>query len=145
MGIKGRNFEYTEQRDRDLMNAYRIQLENCGKIHLTDVLYKTVNSPSARFWVSEDRATIVISQMFRGIPITDMKPMKLEMFSEIFNRVKVLQSICPDRTLADIVCEVVNSPAPKFYLTPQSAKIIIFRIKQKWLKERKKKLQHLFY
>lgn len=144
MKTKGCDFEYAEQRDRELMKAYRDQLKSCNKIHLPDVLSKTVNTSSTRFWVSESRAAIIIGKMFRGESINGMKPMKIEMFNEIFHRVKKLQTLNPKRSLNDLVCEVVNTPAPKFYLTPESAKIIICRIKKKWLEERKKKLQHLF-
>lgn len=144
MKTKGCDFEYTDLRDKELMKAYRDQLESCNKIHLPNVLSKTVNTPSSRFWVSESRAAIIIGKMFRGESIEGMKPMKIEMFNEIFNRVKRLRTLNPKQSLSDLVCEVVNTPAPKFYLTPESAKIIICRIKKKWLKERKKKLQHLF-
>lgn len=145
MKTKGCDFEYTDQRDKELIITYRNQLENCDKIHLRDVLEKTVNSPASRFWVSESRAAIIIGKMFRGESISGMKPMKIEMFTEIFNRTKKLRILEPKRPLYDMVCEIVNTPAPKFYLTPESAKIIICRIKKKWLEERKKKLRHLFY
>lgn len=145
MKTKGCDFEYTDQRDKELIKAYRYQLESCQRIHLPEVLSRTVNSSSSRFWVSESRAAIIIGKMYRGESIDGMKPMKIEMFNEIFKRVKELRILEPKRPLNDLVCEVVNSTAPKFYLTPESAKIIICRIKKKWLEERKKKLQHLFY
>lgn len=144
MKTKGCDFEYTDQRDKELIKTYRNQLENCDKIHLPDILAKTVNSPSSRFWVSESRAAIIIGKMFRGESIQGMKPMKIEMFTEIFNRAKRLRALEPKRSLNDLVCEIVNTPAPKFYLTPESAKIIICRIKKKWLEEKRKKLRHLF-
>lgn len=140
----GSRFEYTEERDKDLIRAYREQIALCQTIHLPELLERTVNSPSSRFWVSEGRAAIVISEMIRGDKLEKMNSMKREMFLEIYGRVLNLQRELPTLSIAELVWKILNQPAPKFYITPGSAKVIIHKIKKKWYKERMQRLRHLF-
>lgn len=137
----GSYFEYEKERNEDLLRAYRL----CEVRHLCkqSIYAMTVQMPARRFWVSEERATVVISQMLRGKPLRRMRPNKRKMFAEIYRRVLLLMTEKPDEPIAHLVFEVVNSPAPKFYLTPSSAKIIICKIKRKWYEERKKKLRYM--
>lgn len=135
---------YRDQRDKNLMRVYRNRLSEDGVVKLFDLMQRVVDSPAERFWVSEERATDVIAAMLRGEPIDDMSPMKKEMYQEIFQRVKTRMAKRPTDTLPEVVSVVVGSEAPKFYLTPKSAVVIIHGIKKRWLEERKKKLRHLF-
>lgn len=140
----GCKFEYQQDRDCDLMRAFRNSLsDNPGK-NLPEILRITVNSPSKRFWVSEFRAAIVISRMMKGDKLMNMTLTKREMYFEIYRRVCDLIAKNPGRTLIELAVMATNQPAPKFYLKPESAGIIIHRIKKRWLKERKQKLRHLF-
>lgn len=132
----GCKFEYQEQRDRDLLRAFREQLAQKDAKNIWDALERAVNSPASRFWVSEYRAASVIAAMMRGADISRMTKMKQEMFTEIYSRVKVLMQKRPKDNLLDIVCSVVNSPAPKFYLTRGSANVIIHKAKKRWKKQR---------
>lgn len=122
--------EFTTQRNNELMAAFRKAL-GCQYSSDIEIYELTVNSPSSRFWVSEERATIVISAICRGVPVLEkMNPLKREMFSEIYKRVLVLKKSNPDARLYDLVFDIVNSPAPKFYMQPRSAKEIIYKIKK---------------
>lgn len=86
-------------------------------------------SPSSRFWVSEERASIVVSAMLAGKPLPRMNKNKLEMFKEIFTRFLQLKKIFPKRSVYDLVFDIVNQPAPKFYMTPRTVGEYINRIK----------------
>lgn len=140
----GSYFEYEEARNRDLMRAYREQLASAKNASMSKVYEATVNMPSERFWVSEERAAIVISNMMRGDRLDAMRPTKKAMFYEIFDRVKAAQLENPKETIYNLTFDVVNSPAPRFYLTPGSAKVIINKIKKQWYEQRKRKYRHLF-
>lgn len=140
----GSHFEYERQRNDDLMRCYREHLSRRPFIHLPEVLDDIVNSPSARFWVSEERAAIVMSQIMRGDKLEKMRPLKREMYEEIYRRVMKLKEQHPDWPLSQLTFEVVRQPAPKFYLTPGSAKVIISKIKSQWYEERKKKLRFMW-
>ena len=96
MKHKGSTFEYKDERDRDLLRAYREQLMLCETIDLTEVFKKVVLMPSARFWVSEERAAIVIARMFKGDKLESMKPNTREMYEEIFKRVKDMKEHNPE-------------------------------------------------
>lgn len=100
--------------------------------------------PSARFWVSEERAAIVIAAMMQGDKLERMRPNKREMFQEIFKRAMKLKQENPALTIYDLAFNVVRQPAPKFYLAPGYAKNIIFHVKKQWFEQRKKKLRHIF-
>lgn len=128
----GSTFEYEDARDRDLMRAYREALSQSNGDSAADMYDKVAKMPAARFWVSEERAAIVISNMFKGRSIAQMRTNKREMYEEIYRRVCELKKKRPEESVYDLTFEVVSQPAPKFYLTAESARIIIHYIKKKW-------------
>ena len=135
----GSIFEY-----EDLMRAYKHLMSTTRNIKMSEIYRQVVDMPSQRFWVSEERAAIVVSNMLKGRSIDQMRPNKREMFEEICSRVRELQKQRPDDSVYDLVFDVVGSPAPKFYLTPKTAKVLISRIKAQWYEKKKRKYRHLF-
>ena len=129
----GTKFEYTDMRDEALMSTYRRLMASEKYIRLPELLEKGVNSPSKRFWVSEERAAIVLSQMFKGDLLENMSEMKREMFMDLYEVAKVIRSNNPGMSMADIAFHATRQPARKFYIKAASAKVIIHRIKKKWL------------
>lgn len=82
--------------------------------------------PSRRFWVSSVRAAVVVSAMMRGEDVlSQMRSTKSEMFREIYKRVVEIREKNPGISILEICENVVQQPAPKIYLTPGSAKIMI--------------------
>ena len=140
----GSKFEYEQERNEDLMRAYHELIEASPYICLTDIYKKVVNMPSARFWVSEERAAIVIASMMKGDQLQGMRHNKREMFKEIYRRAMKLKSMKPALSVFQLAFQVVRQQAPRFYLTPGSAEVIISRAKKKWYEQRKRKLRHLF-
>lgn len=140
----GSKFEYEEERNDNLMSVYHNLISNCATIRMRELMVELVNSPSARFWVSEERAAIVISSMMRGCTLDEMSRMKREMFMEIYRRVMEIQKAYPGISMSEAIFQVIHQPAPKFYLTPGSAKVIIHKIKKKWYEKRNRRLRHLF-
>lgn len=133
MKHSGCTFEYERERNHDLMRAYREAIAECKVIHMPDIFRAVVNKASARFWVSEERAAIVVSHMMRGGSLSDMRPLKQEMFREIYRRVMALKEQNPDMSINQLAFFAVKQRAPKFYLTPGSAKVIICKIKKAML------------
>lgn len=128
---------FTKERNNALLMAYRRELRNTKKILLRDIGERIVNSPSPRFWVSEERAASVVSALLRGKPVLlSMRRSKREMFEEIHRRVIGLKEKHPGKTLITIVRSVVNSPAPKFYMEPSSAIERLFKIRNGWYERR---------
>lgn len=72
----------------------------------------------------------------RGKPVLEtMRSTKREMFEEIYKRVVALKEKHPDWHLCQLVFEVVNSPAPKFYMyNPQNEMFAAFETNRSLLK-----------
>ncbi len=123
--------EFTHERNKELMRAFRQTISKSKHIDITEISETIVNMPCSRFWVSEERATVVVAALLKGKSILNgMRTTKREMFTEIFNRAIALQQQYPNETLTTLVTRVVNSPAPKFYMKPRCAMEIIYRIKR---------------
>lgn len=137
----GSTFEYAKERDNDIMRAYLQQVRDCDTIQLGNIFKRVVEMPSKRFWVSAERASIVVARMMRGDDLSEMRPTRREMFREIYRRVMKLHEENPSVSIFELTLRVVQEPAPKFYLTTGSAKVIIYRAKKRWHKERRKELQ----
>ena len=144
MKHKGSKFEYEDERDKDLMRAYHEQLESCDTIVLSDIFRNVVAMPSARFWVSEERAAVVIGSMLRGDELEKMRTNAREMYFEIYKRVVSEREKYPDKSIAEIVFNVIRQPAPKFYLTPDSARVIVTRLKREKYSNVFKRMRHMF-
>lgn len=140
----GSYFEYEQERNDDLMRAYHEDIAACKVIRMPEVWQRVANMPAARFWVSEERATFVVSKMIKGQKIESMRPLRKEMYQEIYNRVKLMLQHNPQLSVSQCCYRVVASPAPKFYMTPLSVRQTIYKIKRKWYQERKKKLRFSF-
>lgn len=139
MKYRGCILEFTDERNEELMRAFREAIDKSPFIDISEVSEIIVNTPCSRFWVSEERAMVVVTTMLKGKPILNtMRPTKREMFQEIFNRVMALREKQPNTPLFDLVVEVVNSPAPKFYMLPRSAMEYIYRIKKGFYEKQKK-------
>lgn len=130
MKYHGCILEFTDERNDELMRAFREAINKRTFIDITEISEEVVNMPCSRFWVSEERAMVVVTALIKGKPVLDaMRPTKREMFQEIYNRVLDYQKHFPDASLFELVLKAVNSPAPKFYMTPRSAMEIIYKIK----------------
>ena len=141
MKKKGAVMEYSKERSDDLMRAYRDYLSSRKHIVMPEV-YKTIcNMPSRRFWVSDTRASLVVSAIIRdGKKVLDgMWALRKEMYEEIYNRVMELKKLYPNKSITELCCKVVEQPAPKFYLTPGSTKLLVCKIRRKLANERKGK------
>lgn len=144
MKHKGSVCDFLEERNNDLFEAYRNLLESARFIDRTELSIRIVNMPAKRFWVSEERAAIVISAMMHKGDMPHLTETKKEMFDEIYKRALLVREQHPTMSIYEVARIVVNQPAPKFYITPGSAKVIIYYKKKEWYEKRRKQLRHLF-
>lgn len=128
----GSIMDFTRQRNEDLMRAFREQLALARFIVMPEIFELVAESPASRFWVSEERAAIVIAAMEAGKPLTRMRRNKREMFEEIYRRYLIERKNNPRKSVYELVTRIVNQPAPKFYLTPRTVGEFIYRIKNGW-------------
>lgn len=143
MKNKGCTLDFCLQRRKALMEAYHEEMSKKEITSSEEAIQKVVLHPCPRFWVSEYRARNVISRMTKGDRLENMKPFKREMFEEIYKRFLEYPKT-DEESLLDTMFEIVNSPAPKFYMSPVTATIYICKIKKSWYKSRMKKLHGLF-
>lgn len=133
--------EYSKERLNDLMRAYDEYISTCAHIRMPDVYKNIVNMPSCRFWVSDIRASLVVCAIRRGEDcLKSMCQTKREMYQEIYRRVADLQKRHPEWSISELCATVVMQPAPKFYLTPGSAKIMVCKARREW---KRKKMERL--
>lgn len=136
--------EYSEERICDLMRAYDEYISSCKYIRMPDVYKNIVEMPSRRFWVSDIRVALVVSAIMRGEDVlNDMWPLKKEMYMEIHRRVIELAKDNPCMSIFELCSIVVAQPAPKFYLTPGSAKMMVCKARKRWIQEKWKRLRLL--
>lgn len=137
----GANMEYAEERLRDLMRAHDQYLASCAYIRMPELYDNIVNSPARRFYVSDTRAAVVISAMLKGKECKRMHPLKREMYQEILRRVMLIRDEHPAWTIAQLCAHAVMQPAPKFYITPGSAKVMVCKARKKWIAEKLRRLR----
>lgn len=142
MKNKGAIMEYSRERLDDLMRVYDEYISSCKHIRMPEVYSKIVEMPARRFWVSDIRAALVISAMMRG-ETHKMQPLKKEMYEEIYKRVLELRDSRPTLTISQLCAIVIAQPAPKFYLTAGSAKIMICKARKEWTKKKLARLLRL--
>lgn len=128
----GSIMDFTQRRNDDLMRVYREKISEAQFIVMPKIFEMIAESPSCRFWVSEERAAIVISAMQAGKPLPRMRDNKREMFEEIYRRYVAIRDLYPNKSMYELVAKIVNQTAPKFYLTPRTVGELIYRIKNGW-------------
>lgn len=131
----GKNiFEYRQARDKNLMETYLHNLRLAKyPISLIDVLTNTVNSTSTRFWVSPERACRIISQKLKTGELKISGKNKRKMMEDLFDLVMEMRGDQQYKhaSISLLVSIAVEQPAPRFYLTPESAKSIICEIRKR--------------
>lgn len=133
----GSVFEYEQERNNNLLRLYHQLISEVKFICSEEIYRKMADSPSDRFWVSEERALIVVLQIMKGDTLLGMGKNKRDMFFEIYKRATIMKQKYPTLSLTKIMFKVVRQPAPKFYLTEGSIKVIISKIKSKWYERRR--------
>lgn len=140
----GSKSEFEEERNSELLKTYNRLISEADYIVPAVIYNKLVNEPSSRFWVTEERAAVIISKMRKGHSLERMHPNKREMFQEIYRRAMILMKQDATLSVLEVAMKVVNQPAPKFYICEGYAEQIIGLAKKKCYEERKRKLRHLF-
>ncbi len=151
MRNKGDNNDFTEQRNAEVMDAYRRIFKIYGGIVDVKTLYAMVSfAPASRFFVSARQAYRVISRMFNGGSISNMRPANQRMYKEIYLRVREELSDGKGRmkhspsAIRRAVTKIVRQPAPEMYIGTRQISFIISKEKIKCYEERKRKLRHCF-
>lgn len=128
MKHKGSEFPYKSERDAELMRVFRREMASCRHIVIKDIFKRVAESACSRFWVTEERAAIVLTDMMNG-KFHCVGKCKAEMYKELYARFIRLKESNPYLPFSKLVFFSVNSPAPKFYLSCSQVRAIINRIR----------------
>jgi hypothetical protein len=139
----------SRQRDEDLMRAYHQKMDEAmkseGRFNKMDIITRAVNSPASRYWISLERACLVIYKLKRGEPITGAKNNSRRLYESIYQKYLQAERQYPDTPVKHLIANIIEQPAPCFALTAQSASLLINKIRKKqWYKERRRLLRRLF-
>ena len=147
MKYKDSRCYFIQERDADLLSAYQKIIKVRDNIRLSEIEQKLAQSPSRRFWVSEERAYIVILDLLKGKTLDNMIPTRKAMYQEIFRRFQIHKGNEPQLSNMEIIKRVCAEKAPSFYLTSQSIHVILSRVrkeeKQRCYERRKRRLRFM--
>ena len=130
MKKQGSTSDFTDDRNRELHRRFMDILRTSRGVALRDMFGMAASRPASRFWVSEQRAAIVVSAMLQGRSLGRINQKRREMYEEITRRVKRVLAYHPEMTLLAACSEVIYQEAPEFYLTDESARCIIYRTRK---------------
>lgn len=127
MKKKNCNCEYLVSRNSELRREFINRLGGNWK-NINEIFMELSSMPASRFYISEERAYALLKvKIRRGKWHPDILPRCREMMEEIYRRVNTLMDSDSSLSLKDAVFDVVNSPAPGFYLSPRSIRTILYR------------------
>lgn len=135
MKKKGSKCDFILSRNENLKREFFARLGK-NKRNISDVIAAVSRVGADRFYISEDRAFMAIKR-FCELQTSDVPCLpegfpwirnleKRKMLCEIYKRVIKRMEEAPGLSLKDAVYEVVNSPAPAFYLTRCSVRTILY-------------------
>lgn len=131
MRKNGSSNYYSEMRDREIFETYEMLISKHTSKSRTEIMEMLANSPTKRFWVSEFRASIVISMMMKGESIDGMNEMRKKMYNDMYIIAKGIKENNPRVNNMELATLVCATKAPCFYIKPASASVIISRIYKK--------------
>ena len=127
------NFTIIEQMRRDLMTVYRQVYPHC--MEQWDAWVRTVESPAPRYYVSAKQACQIVTPMFRGDYrlFNKLSPLRQKMYKSIYDRVEKMSESWQYQGMSiwAIMPHALNSPAPQFFILPQTMKKMFERKRAK--------------
>lgn len=129
MKKKGCTSDYTADRNRELHRNFLHILRTARDMPLREMFGAAASCRASRFWVSERRAADVIGRMLRGDRLENMLPKRREMFEEICRRVRAHMAADPTLCMTHAVDRVVFEEAPEFYMTSESVRTVIYKMR----------------
>ena len=127
------NFTIIEQMRKDLMTVYRQVYPTC--MEQWDAWVRTVESPAPRYYVSAKQACQIVGPMCKGdyTLFNKLSPLRQKMYQSIYDKVMKFSESWQfqGKSVWSIMPFVVNSPAPQFFVLPQTMKKVFERKRMK--------------
>lgn len=126
MKRKGCTCDYTSAKNDELVKRFKQLIKEARVVDLDRIFAQVAESPSSRFFISEIRAYELVSERRRSGDWGIANPLRREMMDEILSRAEKILRRGEESSLRNAVYLAVNTPAPRFYLTPRSCRTIIY-------------------
>lgn len=136
--MKKRVVDFIKERDEEILSSYKNVIRKLKSIGVNEdnpngilsyismegIRYLTVTSGASRFYVSTEEAVKVIMRAHHGFPFNFDQKEKQKMYTEIYKRYKEVILI-DKRNIYSVLEDIINSPAPSFYITQRYLNLIL--------------------
>ena len=128
MKHKGSVCDFSADRNEELRKLFKEELMKQENRSTSEAMDKVWQSGASRFYVSETRVKAVMRYRKKHGNFPVMGASRLRMFRELWKRYTEKSRLFPKREEEDVIYEIVNSPAPSFYLTRRSLRTLLYNI-----------------
>lgn len=119
--------DFLAQRDKELYATFKKHFILATESDsLASIYEKTANSTCSRYYVSEEEACENIRKLIHHQPTTVKGDLRKQMYADIaFAALERYKQHHESKSLNECICEIINEPAGRFYLTSSSVKTIL--------------------
>ena len=125
------NSSVREMRKQDVIDCFYYSVKEVRKERpyatQNEVIKHAVNSKAPRFYVTFENARRFVSMMARKKKLPFINENKLAMYKEIYKRWMQQVKDCNKRYKYIILEQIIEEPAPSFYLDEESFRGIIYK------------------
>ena len=122
---------FKSDRDSDFLRAYSEVISSYGVIApyicKSQLIRETIEKSPTQFYVSYPQAFRVLSRMIKGGETEIRRPEKKLMYIEMAELVKS-KLATSDMPMHQAIYEVINMPPSKFYITFESAQLLLYTL-----------------
>ena len=119
-----------EERDRAVFEAYNDAISHNDFKTQEDAFEYVRTHPAPRFFIEPEFCTTVICRMLRNEPMGIKGEHQRRKFNELFRRYKEFLAENPTYPSIVICSIIVNEPAPEFFISTRSVRLIVSRQKE---------------
>lgn len=127
--------DFMKERDCDILNVYDKVLKEFGNSaryqSKQEIYSKVTNSQAKQFYVSPEEAMRIISRINKGQDPGIKNPERREMYYDIHKKFVEIKNEYPAITVKDAIYRIIYSPAPRFYIKPNSLKVLFHHIQKR--------------
>ncbi len=116
--------DYRLARDYDIVDAYNKTIAELGEraraMSRNEIFEIVAKQPAKQFYVSYQEAKKNVSLILRELPLPVKARRRVDMYIDIAILALEEHKKHPYDSIYDLVCDVIDSPAPNFYLCPST-------------------------
>lgn len=118
-------------RNTDVINAFFDSLKSMRKqspyVSQEQIIENTIRQGAPRFYTTYENARRFVSLLDRGKNIPLVNSNKIAMYHELFQRYREIKQQKPQLIGYTILEEIIEQPAPSFYIDIKTLRYIIYK------------------